>query len=53
MLGATCPENFAFCRRWRGMGGKIWVDLDRKLMHLGQHLSNGNLTESLRVQGRW
>jgi hypothetical protein len=35
------------------MGGKIWVDLDCKLMHLGQHMFSGDLPESLRVQGRW
>ena len=34
-------------------GGKIWVDLDCKLMHLGQHLFGGDLAESLRAQGRW
>jgi hypothetical protein len=35
------------------VGGKIWVDLDCKLVHLGQHLFGGELAESLRVQGRW
>jgi hypothetical protein len=41
------------CRRWRDMGGKVWVDLNCKLMHLGQQLFSGDLAESLRVQGRW
>ncbi len=36
--GRYLSEDYAFCRRWRDMGGKIWVDLDCKLMHLGQHL---------------
>jgi hypothetical protein len=27
------------------MGGKIWVDLDCKLMHFGQHLFGGDLAE--------
>jgi hypothetical protein len=51
--GRYLSEDYAFCRRWRDMGGKIWVDVDCKLMHLGQHLFSGNLAESLRVQGRW
>src|SRR6266545_3545471 len=51
--GRYLSEDYAFCRRWRDMGGKVWVDLDCKLMHLGQHLFGGDLAESLRVQGRW
>jgi hypothetical protein len=51
--GRYLSEDYAFCRRWRDMDGKIWVDLDCKLMHLGQHLFRGDLAESLRVQGRW
>jgi hypothetical protein len=46
-------EDYAFCRRWRDMGGKVWVDLNCKLTHMGQHLFGGDLAESLRVQGRW
>ena len=52
-FGRYLSEDYAFCRRWRDMGGKIWVDLDCKLMHLGQHLFGGDLAESLRAQGRW
>jgi hypothetical protein len=51
--GRYLSEDFAFCRRWRDMGGKIWVDLDCNLRHLGQHLFAGSLAESLRAQGRW
>jgi hypothetical protein len=51
--GRYLSEDYAFCRRWRDTGGKIWVDLDCKLMHLGQHLFGGDLAESLRAQGRW
>jgi len=35
------------------MGGKVFVDIDCKLMHLGQHNYSGNLLESLKAQGRW
>ncbi len=51
--GRYLSEDFAFCRRWRDIGGKVWVDLDCKLKHLGQHMYNGDLAESLRMQGRW
>jgi hypothetical protein len=50
--GRYLSEDFTFCRRWRDMGGKIRVDLDSRLMHLGQHMFAGDLAESLRVQGR-
>ena len=46
-------EDYAFCRRWRDMGGKIWVDSNSRLLHQGQHLFRGDLKESLQVQGRW
>lgn len=51
--GRYLSEDFAFCRRWRDMGGKVWVDLNCKLNHLGQFMFCGDLAESLRVQGRW
>jgi hypothetical protein len=51
--GRYLSEDFAFCRRWRDMGGKIWVDLTCKLGHLGQHMYQGDLAQSLKVQGRW
>jgi hypothetical protein len=51
--GRYLSEDYAFCRRWRDMGGKVWVDLQCKLVHLGQHNFRGDLAESLRVQGRW
>jgi hypothetical protein len=51
--GRYLSEDYAFCRRWRDIGGKVFVDPQCKLMHLGQHLFAGDLAESLRVQGRW
>jgi hypothetical protein len=46
-------EDFAFCRRWRDMGGKVYVDLNSKLQHAGQHLYRGDLIESLKLQDHW
>lgn len=45
-------EDYAFCRRWRDMGGRIFADMDSKLQHMGQRLFNGDLAESLRAQNR-
>ncbi len=45
-------EDFAFCRLWRGMGHKVYVDLNSRFGHLGQHMFRGDLTQSLRLQNR-
>lgn len=46
-------EDFAFCRLWRDIGGKIYADSQSNLGHLGQHLFRGNLRASLEAQGHW
>nr|WP_321986638.1 hypothetical protein [uncultured Lichenicoccus sp.] len=28
-------EDFAFCRRWRSLGGKVWLDTRSSLIHTG------------------
>ena len=33
-LGHYLSEDYAFCRRWRDIGGKVFVDVDCKLTHL-------------------
>jgi hypothetical protein len=33
--GEYLSEDFAFCRRWRELGGEIWVDLRSRLTHTG------------------
>jgi hypothetical protein len=43
-------EDYAFCRRWRDTGGKVYADMYSDLGHLGQHLYRGNLAESLRLR---
>jgi hypothetical protein len=30
-------EDYAFCQRWRKIGGKIWLDTDSRLVHIGSH----------------
>jgi hypothetical protein len=30
-------EDYAFCRRWLELGGKIWLDTRSRLTHIGAH----------------
>jgi hypothetical protein len=30
-------EDFGFCRLWRELGGKIWLDVEAPLVHTGAH----------------
>jgi hypothetical protein len=30
-------EDYAFCQRWRDLGGKIWLDVEGSLTHTGPH----------------
>jgi hypothetical protein len=30
-------EDYAFCQRWRALGGKIWLDTQSMLAHIGPH----------------
>jgi hypothetical protein len=34
-------EDFTFCRRWRDIGGKIWLDPQSKLTHYGTFRFSG------------
>jgi hypothetical protein len=43
-------EDYAFCRRWRDIGGKVYADLHSNLGHLGQHMFRGNLAESIKLR---
>lgn len=40
--GVYLSEDYAFCRRWRAIGGEIWLDLNSKLDHTGSHIFHGN-----------
>ncbi len=36
-------EDFAFLRRWRALGGKVWVDIALPLAHVGTHEWRGDV----------
>lgn len=40
-------EDYAFCKQWRDLGGKVFVDCTSKLDHMGQHIFRGDLAGSL------
>lgn len=42
--GHYLSEDYAFCRRWRALGGEIWLDLESRLAHVGSHAFNGDTT---------
>jgi hypothetical protein len=39
---AYISEDFAFCQRWRDIGGKIWLDTEGKLVHIGGYNFQGD-----------
>ncbi len=43
-------EDFAFCQRWRDIGGKVWVDPSLELCHIGSKPFAGCLQEWLARQ---
>ena len=40
--GAYLSEDYAFCRRWRALGGDIWLDLRSKVTHVGADQFQGD-----------
>jgi hypothetical protein len=40
--GAYLSEDYAFCERWRALGGEIWLDLQSKLTHAGMSYYDGD-----------
>jgi hypothetical protein len=40
-------EDFTFCRRWRALGGKLWLDTESRLRHVGVQEFQGRPTFEL------
>lgn len=41
--GSYLSEDLTFCRRWRAIGGQVWVDPTGDLVHVGQQEYRGAL----------
>jgi hypothetical protein len=35
--GEYLSEDYTFCKRWRAMGGDVWLDTRSELTHIGPH----------------
>ncbi len=46
--GQYLSEDYAFCRRWRDLGGEIWADFEARLTHVGHAAYTGSLMQALR-----
>lgn len=46
--GDYLSEDYAFCKRWRDIGGEIWLDLNSSLTHTGAHDFIGDTSRRFR-----
>jgi hypothetical protein len=37
VTGHYLSEDYAFCRRWRSIGGRVWLDTQGELTHIGTY----------------
>jgi len=47
--GEYLSEDYAFCRRWREIGGEIWLDRNSRLTHTGNFDYRGEHESRLRT----
>ncbi len=40
--GHYLSEDYTFCKRWRAIGGKVWLNTNSSLIHIGAHEFHGN-----------
>lgn len=48
--GELWSEDMLFCRRWRKIGGKVWIDPALTFGHAGRKVYTGNLEQWLEAQ---
>jgi hypothetical protein len=46
--GKHLSEDYAFCRRWRDLGGEIYADFAGRLTHVGTMAFSGGLMDAIR-----
>lgn len=46
--GTYLSEDFTFCHRWRAIGGKIWLDRETELAHIGNYRFDGRPQDQVR-----
>lgn len=46
-MGEFWGEDYYFCRRWRDMGGEIWIDPDIQFTHRGSKAWGGSFKPTL------
>lgn len=46
--GQYLSEDYAFCRRWRDLGGEIWADIEARLIHVGHAAYTGSAIQAMR-----
>lgn len=49
ITGRYLSEDYAFCRRWRDIGGRVFVDTQSKLSHQGIYTWHGDFGATLAV----
>ena len=47
--GHYLSEDYTFCRRWRAIGGEVWLDTRSKLMHVGPREFSGDAEARFRL----
>lgn len=45
--GRFLPEDYAFCKRWRDLGGEIWADVASKFAHIGSYIYSGDIAAAV------
>ena len=47
--GHRVSEDMNFCRRWRALGGRVWVCPETELTHWGRKSWTGRLADTLQL----
>jgi len=50
--GRYLSEDYAFCHRWRGCGGEVWIDAESAVGHLGSYLFESDTSVRVKLEAR-